>query len=318
MSIFGKLIEEFLKGVPGWLRLLFGVELGTYLFFAYFFFASRGQETFRNVLLDFRWQVIALAEVSAVVAVVLLMSVKRVSASRGRAFGGLMVLGAAAIGLLPFGHYALVHPRVLPEERVDIFYLDDPNRVGGFQERVLRDLIRDGGKKVHISFNWPDWSESPPAILAQPNPIDRLSALAQKHGSRSPIGITSAPLDQDLFWIPLVTSGVNLAVISVSDWQERFAPPSAEEYLGHTIFLTTLLYRLNAAGVQITEHKPEDFGQFYFDRVVRKSQMKEIVCKGRFKLEDEQVIRRALGKDALDAYVDTLSFRWLPKRTCPE
>ncbi len=318
MSIFSKLIEEFLKGVPGWLRLLFGVELGTYLFFAYFFFASHGQETFRSVLLDFRWQVIALAEISAAVAVVLLMSVKRVSAARGKPFGVLVVLGAAVTVLVPVGHYALLRPRVLQEEKVDIFYLDDPSRVSGFQERVLRDLLREGGRKIRVSFNWPDWSESPPANLARLSAMDKLSSLAQKFGSTNPIGITSTPLDQDLFWIPLVAPGVNLAVISVADWQERFAPPSAEEYLGHTILLTTLLYRLNAAGAQITEHKPEDFGQFYFDRVVRKSQMKEVICKGGFKAEDEQVIRRALGGDALAAYADVLSFRWLPKRNCPE
>ncbi len=318
MTIFGRLLEEFLKAVPVWIKVLVGLELGTYFFFAFFFFPTRGQETFRSVLTDFRWQVTAVAEFSAIVAAVLLRSARRMLPTKRRWPAAGMGLGALALSLLPIATYLAVRPHPLIPAQVDVFYLDAPDQVSGFRERVLRSLLSEAGNRVAIRFNWPDWSTEPPANFTTLDLTARLSTLARRFGSQNPIGITAGRLGDDLFWQPLLGPGGRLATISVFQWDERFAPPTAEEYLVYTVLLTTLVFRLHEAGAEIPQHRPGDFGVYYFDWLIKKSQIREVICHGRFKPEDEQLIRAALGRQALESYREALSLRWLPKRTCPE
>jgi hypothetical protein len=174
-----------------------------------------------------------------------------------------------------------------------------------------------------VTFNWVDWREWPSAELRR-TPVERLSGLAALYARRGagpapalfPVGITSAALEGNQFWIGV--RGINLKVISAADWTVTFAPPSVEEYLLHAIVLATLEYRLNAAGSPITEHPADEFQRFYFDGVRDKMQMRELVCAGRFKPDDERIIRRALGQQAFDAYIEVLSLTWLAQPTCPQ
>jgi hypothetical protein len=175
---------------------------------------------------------------------------------------------------------------------------------------------------INVSFNWVDWRDWRAAGLRRA-PIDRLSGLAALYAQRNgvpvasllPVGITSTPLEGNEFWVG--ARGVNLKVISAAGWTAMFAPPSVEEYLLHAIVLATLEYRLSNAGTPLPPHSADEFQKFYFDGVRDKVQMRELICAGRFKADDERTIRRALGGPALDAYRKALALEWLPQTTCP-
>jgi hypothetical protein len=310
--------------VPTWAWVLGAVEVLTYAFFARFFFAGLGEETFRRILTDPRWQVVAALEAGAVTGVVLLRSARRRAATDGRGPALARVAAGLVLMTIPFGLYLAVRPRPLPEMRVGAFYLDYDRRprAEGFDEARLRALLAEAGGLVNVSFTWIDWRDWPSSALRQA-PLERLSDLAALHARRSPaqtlplfpVGITSARLEGNEFWVAV--PGINLKVISVADWTALFAPPSAEEYLLHAIVLATLEYRLNTARAPLAPRSPDDFQRAYFDGVRDKVQMRELICQGRFRREDERAIRRTLGTEALSAYERALSLAWLPATTCP-
>jgi hypothetical protein len=317
-------IAARLRRVPIWAWALLAAELLTYAFFARFFYPGQGEETFRQVVTDYRWQVISTLQACAVAVIVLLLWARRhaVAGRRGPYLAGLA--GALVLAVMPLGLYAVVRPRALAEMRVDTYYLDYDRwpRAEGFDEARLRTLLAEAGHRINVTFNWVDWRDWPAGELRR-TPIERLSGLAALHARRSaadassllPVGVTSLPLGANEFWIGV--PGVNLKVISVAGWTVMFAPPSAEEYLLHAIVLATLEYRLTIAGSSIAPHSADDFQRAYFDVVRDKVQMRELICQGRFSRGDEQVIRRALGHEALDAYGEVLSLAWLPETTCP-
>jgi hypothetical protein len=312
------------RRVPLWAWGLVAVELLTYVFFGLFFYPGGGGETFRRIVTDSRWQVIATLEACAVGGLVMLLSARSHAAAGRRTQALASLAGALILTAIPFGLYVIVRPRPIPQMRVDTFYLDYDrrNRAEGFDEARLRTLLADAGRRINVDFNWVDWKDWQVGDLRR-TPIERLSALAAVHARRRavaasslfPAGITSAPLDGNAFWVGV--QGINLKVISVAGWTAMFAPPSAEEYLLHAIVLTTLEYRLTAAGSPLVPHSADDFQRSYFDIVRDKVQIRELICQGRFRREDERIIRKVLGSQALTAYNDVLSLAWLPATTCP-
>ncbi|MDR7419080.1 MAG: CHAT domain-containing protein [Armatimonadota bacterium] len=317
-------VTAWLRRVPLWAWTLSAAELLTYTFFSRFFHPNEGEETFRRIVTDYRWQVIATLEACAVGAIALLPWARRQAAVRPRGRRLVGLAGALVLAVIPLGLYAAVRPRAIPEMRVEIFYLDYDRwpRAEGFDEARLRTLLTDAGRRVNVTFNWVDWRDWSTGEVRR-TPIEWLSALAAIHARRSgaqasslyPVGITSMPLGANEFWVGV--QGVNLKVISAAGWTAMFAPPSAEEYLLHAIVLTTLEYRLTAAGAPLPPHGADDFRRSYFDSVRDKVQMRELICQGRFTREDERLIRRTLGHQTFDAYREVLSLSWLPETTCP-
>ena len=158
-----------------------------------------------------------------------------------------------------------------------------------------------------------------PSLFEQLSHIEKLDNLIQKYEqknpgiahAKNPIGITSSSLEGNIFSITSTIPAVKFSVISAADWKTRFAPPSIYEYLLHMILLTTIRYRLHEVGARINEHSVDDYSEAYFDKVMEKNDLSNIICNGHFKEEDKEIIREFLGKEAFDSYEYVLSLSWL-------
>ncbi len=327
MSIVKLLFEELLRSLPPSIRrrlfpviLVVLLEIATYFFFAYFYFPSHGKETFRTVVTHFGWQVVSLFELSVVSGIILLLSAKNLAARKGKSLVILMRIGAFVVFFAPLGFYLMYHPHLMEEERVDIFYLDYPDHLKEFDKDMLMKLLTYCGPRIRTSFNWVDWSVwSVHSDFERLSSIEKLDYLAQTYTEKNPtlaylqnpIGITSLQLEGNLFSIISTIPGIKLSVISVADWEMKFAPPSVYEYILNMILLTTIQYRLNDMGGKISEHGFDDYSQAYFDKVMEKSDLRAIICSGHFRNEDKEIIRKTLGKESLKSYQNVLSLNWL-------
>ena len=326
MAIIEKIFDEFLNALPTrvkelWLPILLLIllEAGTYSFFALFFYETLEKGAFRSVLTNFNWQILALSEFSLVIGITLFWYAKKQFTQKQRLRVALITVLAIVDFTLPGGFYLLFHPPVLREETVYIFYLDNPEQVRNFDKDLLIKLLKHSGRSINISFNWVDWSGwSPPKNFNQLDPLEQLDSLVTIYRQKNPgvdcknaIGITSNRLDGNPFLIYIPIPGINLSVITVSDWESEFAPPTVYEYLLHTIILSTLRYRMSERGEIIPEHRIDDYNQVYFDKVIDKRGMRYIICNGHFNRDDENLIRKILGKDTFEAYDQILSLSWL-------
>ena len=320
MAILDRLLDEYLKVLPRWVkRRLFLIlsfvllEIGTYEVFARLIGPAPAAQTFPTVVGDFRWQLTALTEFCLLAAFDLVRS----SRSAKKRFRPALLSIAGALVLAPPLFYAAFAPVRVTEQRVDIFYLDDPRIVTDFDRNVLLNLLNDTPReKLKIHFNWVDWTDWNTPEQFGPDPFERLEILIdlyRTHGeiSLDPVGITSQPLKSNTFSEALADGLLNRTIITTADWNERFAPPTVYHYLMHMITTTALSYRMKEKGRPLEQHNVSNSGRSYFDKVPEKANMSYVICKGEFTSKDAGQIEKTLGNDFFEAAKNVLSPGWL-------
>jgi hypothetical protein len=230
------------------------------------------------------------------------------TAARARVVAGALLL-AVALSLVA----------TTSSSRVDVptsvVLFEDPRGPSAIERSMLQRLLsHDAVRATRLRFEWLDQRRSGLDALCKPQePLDLAICVSNMPRYRQHVAVllTADALQGSAFVLYTSPSVARAAVISTHGWGSTYALPSVYEYLLNRLLLTVLAIQVEASDGWRPEHSPGGYGQAYYDKVSRPSDVESIICSGHFSDSDASAIAAAIGQQALERFEHALSLQWL-------
>jgi hypothetical protein len=228
--------------------------------------------------------------------------------ARARALRGALLL---AVGL------SLV--ATSSSSRVDlptsIVLFEDPRGPSDLERSMLQRLLsHEAVRATGLRFEWLDQRRTGLDALCKPQEALDLAICVSsmpRYRQHFAVLLTADALPGGAFVLYTPPGVARAAVISTHGWGSTYAAPSVYEYLLNRLLLTVLALQVEASDGWRPTHSPGGYGQAYYDKVSRPSDVESIICSGHFSDTDASAIAAAIGQPALERFEQALSLRWL-------
>lgn len=190
-------------------------------------------------------------------------------------------------------------------KKVAVIFLNKPN----LDELSLKFLVLSLNKVQQcFEFEFPEIDEYP---MAKKDYVDAGIALLdfskvveeRKFDSDCFIGIVAGSIGKNWFW----GCAGKFAVITTEDWKKRFAPPSVQEYLIHSI--VSVLIIMSDQSETIKSHHPTR--GCCLDYTVLKEEDRADIALGYICSDCKSRIREKIGEIYLECFEKINSMGWL-------